>query len=176
MALKALLFEAVLDCPARERADERLPLVGYVADEAHRFVTSDPLHGEQSFLDTARSFGAMCVLACQSVASLEHALAHRGGSPAQSAAALSMLWGNTASKLVFRSTDPETAARVAALCPASPDIASVTRVRPLSTLATGECYALLADGRFERRQLERFAEPVHIKEADPCTTCTPPSR
>ena len=28
------------------------------------------------------------------------------------------------------------------------------RIRPLSTLAPGECYAALADGRFERRQLE----------------------
>ena len=31
--------------------------------------------GEQSFLDTCRSFGVLCVLACQSLSSLEHALA-----------------------------------------------------------------------------------------------------
>ena len=157
VALKALFFEAVLDCPERARSGDALPLVGYVADEAHRFLTSDPLHGEQSFLDTCRSFGAACVLACQSVASLEHALAHRGGSTAQNEGAVAMLWSNTASKLVFRSTDPHTAGRVAELCPYRPDIAGVTRVRPVSTLATGECYALLADGRFERRQLQGFA-------------------
>ena len=29
-------------------------------------------------------------------------------------------------------------------------------MRPISTLATGECYTVLADGRFERRQLEPF--------------------
>ena len=167
VALKALFFEAVLDDPVRARGGDALPLVGYVADEAHRFLTSDPLHGEQSFLDTCRSFGAMCVLACQSVASFEHALAHRGGSAALNEAAVSILWNNSASKLVFRSTDPHTAARVAELCPYRPDIAGVTRVRPVSTLGTGECYALLADGRFERRQLERFRAPEATAEAAP---------
>lgn len=181
VALKALFFEAVLESPERARAGSALPLVGYVADEAHRFLTSDPVHGEQSFLDTCRSFGAMCVLACQSVASFEHALAHRGGSPAQNKSAVAMLWSNTASKLVFRTTDPQTAARVGALCPLRPDIAGVTRVRPPGSLQTGECYALLADGRFERRALERFAPPdaapSHTgEETDPCTTCTPPRR
>ena len=131
VALKALFFEAVLDDDARIRAGPDLPLVGYVADEAHRFLTSDPLHGEQSFLDTCRSFGAMCVLACQSLASIEHALAHRGGTPAQNDSAVSILWNNTASKLVFRSTDPHTAERVSELCPLRPGIAGVTRVRPV---------------------------------------------
>ena len=70
VALKAAFFEAVLDDADRARGGKDLPLVGYVADEFHRFITSDPLHGEQSFLDTCRSFGAFCVLACQSVASL----------------------------------------------------------------------------------------------------------
>ena len=78
VALKAGYFEAVLDDADRAEGGADLPLVGYVADEFHRFVTSDPLHGEQSFLDTCRSFGAVCVLACQSVASIEHALAHGG--------------------------------------------------------------------------------------------------
>ena len=41
-------------------------------------------------------------------------------------------------------------------------IAGVTRVRPVSALATGECYAILADGRFERRRLHPFTphQPV----------------
>ena len=33
-------------------------------------------------------------------------------------------------------------------------LARVTEVRPLSSLAPGECYAVLADGRFARRQLD----------------------
>ena len=70
-----------------------------------------------------------------------------------------MLWTNTGTKLVFRSTDPQTAERVGELCPYQPGLAGVTRVRPVSTLAPGECYAVLADGRFERRQLDAFALP-----------------
>ena len=74
-ALKACFFEAVLNSRKRQEQGGRMPLVGYIADECHRFLTSDPMHGEQSFLDTCRSFGAFCVLACQSVSSLEFALA-----------------------------------------------------------------------------------------------------
>ena len=147
----------MLDDPDRARGGADLPLVGYVADEFHRFVTSDPLHGEQSFLDTCRSFGAFCLLACQSVASIEHALAHGGGTYEQDQSAIDVLWNNTASKLVFRSTDPKTATRLAELCPHRPGLAGVVEVRPVSTLGAGECYAVLADGRFERRQLEPFA-------------------
>ena len=155
-ALKAAFFEAVLNDPDRARGGGDLPLVGYVCDEFHRFVTSDRVHGEQSFLDTCRSFGAFCVLACQSVAGIEHALAGGGGSGARNEAAVSMLLTNTATKLVFRSTDPKTMEPLHALCPHHPGLDAVTRVRPLSTLAPGECYALLADGRFERRRLEPF--------------------
>ena len=161
IALKGLFFESVLDDPDRAGGGAGLPLVGYVADEFHRFATSDPLHGEQSFLDTCRSFGAFCLLACQSVASIEHALAHGGGTYAQDQSAIDILWNNTASKLVFRSTDPKTATRLADLSPHRPGLAGVVQVRPVSTLGAGECYAVLADGRFERRQLEPFVlEPA----------------
>ena len=57
-ALKAAFFKAVLNSPERVRRGGEMPLVGYVADECHRFVTSDEVHGEQSFPDTCRSFGA----------------------------------------------------------------------------------------------------------------------
>ena len=154
MSLKALFFEAVLSDPDRVRGGDDLPLVAYIADEFHRFVTSDPLHGEQSFLDTCRSFGAFCLLASQSVASIEHALVHRGGTWAQNDAGISIMWNNTATKLIFRSTDPNTTERVGNMYPGSRD--DLLRLRPLSTLRTGECYAALADGRFERQQLEPF--------------------
>ena len=159
--IKGLFFEAVLNDADRVRGGAELPLVGYVADECHRFITSDPVHGEQSFLDTCRSFGVACVLACQSVASLEHALAQRGGGYDQDRAAVSIMWNNTGSKLFFRSTDPQTARRVDELCPTYPGLTRVTYVRPLSALRPGECYAVLSDGRFERRQLEPVlaAEP-----------------
>ena len=167
IALKALFFESVLDDPDRAAGGAELPLVGYVADEFHRFATSDPLHGEQSFLDTCRSFGAFCLLACQSVASIEHALAHGAGTHAQDQSAIDILWNNTATKLVFRSTDPKTTRRLAELSPHRPGLAGVVEVRPVSTLGVGECYAVLSDGRFERRQLEPFA----LEPAAP----TPPS-
>ena len=166
ISLKAAFFEAVLDDPDRAQGGNDVPLVGYVADEFHRFITSDPLHGEQSFLDSCRSFGAFCVLASQSVASLEHALAHGGGSYRADESAVEILWNNTASKLVFRSTDPKTASRVNELCPYRPGLAAVVRVRPVSTLGTGECYAALADGRFERRQLAPF-NPEPAGNTDP---------
>ena len=155
-ALKAAFFEAVLNDPDRVRGGEDLPLAGYVCDEFHRFVTSDRVHGEQSFLDTCRSFGAFCVLACQSVAGIEHALAEGRGSGARNEAAVAMLLTNTATKLVFRSTDPKTMESLHTLCPSHPGLDPVTRARPLTTLAPGECYALLPDGRFERRRLDPF--------------------
>ena len=159
-ALKAAFFEAVLHDPDRARGCEDLPLVGYVADEFHRFVTSDRVHGEQSFLDTCRSFGAFCVLACQSVAGIEHALAAGAGSNTRNEAAVSMLMTNTATKLVFRSTDTKTLQPLHEWCPHHPGLDAVTRVRPPTTLAPGECYALLPDGRFERRRLEPFETPA----------------
>ena len=158
MALKALFFEAVLGDPDRLRGDPDVPLVAYLADECHRFVTSDRVHGEASFVDTARSFNTFCVLACQSVSSLEHALSHGAGSHTRNSSAIAMLWNNTGNKIVFRSTCPRTAQRIDDLAPYRPGLAGVTRVRPVSTLATGECYAVLADGRFERRQLLPFSD------------------
>ena len=152
--LKAKFFEAVFDDPVRASGAPDLPLLAYVADEFHQFVTSGALHGEASILDRCRSYGVSCVLACQSVASIEHAFAHGGGTYEQDRTAASILWTNTASKFVFRSGDPTTARRVDELCPYRPGLALVTQVRPLSTLSPGECYAALADGRFERRQLE----------------------
>ena len=152
--LKATFFESVFDDPDRRSGGAHLPLAAYVADEFHRFATGDAVHGEPSFLDACRSFGVLCVLACQSVASLEHALAERGGGGARDRAAVSVVWHNTGSKLFFRCTDPRTAERIDDACPIHPGLAPVTRVRPVASLAPGECYAVLADGRFERRQLD----------------------
>ncbi len=156
LVLKALFFEAVLSDPDRVAGDPTMPLVGYVADEFHRFVTSDVVHGEQSFLDTCRSFGAFCVLATQSVASIDHALSVGGGSETTNHTARKILWNNTASKFFFRSTDYDTAAALSTLCPVQPGLPCLTEMRPITNLVPGECYAALADGRLERHQLERF--------------------
>ena len=148
MALKASFFEAVLAEPARIEPRPDLPLVGYVADEFHRFVTSDAVHGEQSILDTCRSHGALCVLATQSTRSIAHALSLGGAGRDTNDASLDILLANTATKYLFRSTDAETAARVAALSHHRPGFAPAAAGRPLATLAPGECYVALADGRF----------------------------
>ena len=166
VALKALFFEAVLSCPDRVRGDPMVPLAMYIADEFQRYVTSDAVHGEQSFFDTCRSHRAACLVACQSVASLEHALSHGTGGARRDAAALAVLWTNTANKLVFRTTDLAVAHRLEGLCPHRPGLVDVVRARPPSTLGVGECYAALADGRFERRQLEPLVlEPIREAQA-----------
>lgn len=166
-ALKACFFEAVLNSRKRREQGGRMPLVGYIADECHRFLTSDPVHGEQSFLDTCRSFGAFCVLACQSVSSLEFALAAQGGDKTVNEAALAVLLNNTGTKLFFRSTDGRTQEHVETLCPHPQSGHKVTDVRPPMTLKPGECYAVLVDGRFERRQLEPYVADAEAPQPVP---------
>lgn len=61
-----------------------------------------------------------------------------------------------ANKLFFLSTDKALKDYMDYLCPSLPDLGQVTSVRPASTLQPDECYASLADGRFERRQLLPF--------------------
>lgn len=165
VALKAHYFEAVLADPDRARGCRDMPIVAYVADEFQRYVTSDLVHGEQSFFDTCRSYRAACVVACQSVASLAHALSLGGGDARRDEAALGMVWTNTATKLVFRTTDPETLRRLEDLCPQRRGFTDVVRARPPSVLAVGECYAALSDGRFERRQLEAHVLDCAKREA-----------
>ena len=156
-SLKALFFEAVLSDTTRQRRDHGRPLVAYIADEFHRFITSDKSHGEQSFLDTCRSFGAFCVLACQSTSNMSYVLRDiEGDSDKKVDAAVSILLNNTGTKLFFRTTDVATKEWVANLAPREPGAGSVVDARPLSTLAPGECYAVLVDGRFKRAQLKQW--------------------
>ena len=68
-----------------------------------------------------------------------------------------MLLANTASKLFFRSTDSVAQRYVRGISPLTPGRPNVADVRPLSTLRPRECYAVLADGRMERRRLDAFA-------------------
>ena len=155
-ACKSLFFEAVLDNEARRAPDSALPLAGYIADEFQRFVTADAVHGEQSFLDVCRAFGAFAVLACQSVASLRYALCDLEGDSDKRNSAIDIICNNTATKLFFRSTDEETVRRVRTVSPLVSGGHSVIDIRPLSNLKAGECYASFPDGRFERVQIEEY--------------------
>ena len=155
-ACKILFFESVLDNEERARNGEGMPLAAYIADEFQRFITADRVHGEQSFLDVCRSFGAFTVIACQSIASLHYALAAIEGDDSKRKSAIDIICNNTATKMFFRTTDKDTADRLDTICPAMTGGDLVTKIRPLSTLAAGECYASFPDGRFERIQLEAF--------------------
>ena len=155
-ACKVLFFESVLGNRERARNGEGMPLATYIADEFQRFITADRIHGEQSFLDVCRSFGAFTVIACQSIASLDYALCALERNADKRRSAIDIICNNTAAKLFFRTTDKDTSDRLDTICPDMPGGALVTRVRPLSTLAPGECYASLPDGRFERVQIDEF--------------------
>ena len=162
-ALKGAFFESVLASPARRDRGATMPMVCYIADEFHRFITSDSGHGEQSFLDRCRSFGGACVLATQSDASVRHALS-LAGEPSPDTA-IKILMTNTATKLVFRSTEEGVRTLLDGICPGI-GTNRVTAVRPPSSLQTGECYAALPDGRFERRYLRPFELPEREREPD----------
>ena len=159
-ALKAHFFESILKDPDRRKPGHNEPLVAYVADEFHRFVTSDPVHGEQSFLDTCRSFGVFCVLASQSTSSISHALHELGADDAVARAALSILSNNTGNKLFFRTTDQETMQWAGSLAPAMPGGQSVATLRPMSSLQPGECFAVLVNGLVKRAQLRPWLPPA----------------
>lgn len=154
--LKAVFFETVLGDVQRQENGADMPLVAYVADEFHRFITSDRVHGEQSFFDTCRSFGAFCVVASQSMSSLHHAL---GGDSYtnKDAKAVEILLNNTGTKLFFRTTDRALHEMIDRLCPLTPSLPKVTQVRPPSTLRPGECYAVVTDGRFLRCRIDLTA-------------------
>ena len=155
-ACKALYFDAILGDEERTREGTKMRLVGYIADEFQRFITADRMHGEQSFLDTCRSFGAFAVMATQSMAGLEYALCDFEKDVDKRRSALKIILNNTGTKIFFRSTDQDTAELVSHICPEGRDGRKVVGFRPLSTLSVGECYASLPDGRFERVQLSAF--------------------
>ncbi len=160
--LKAAFFSAALRSEKRTRPDHGLPLAAYIADECHRFITCDPSHGEQSFLDTCRSYGVYCVLACQSIHSLRFALSCDSGSTLTVDAPVNSLLANTGTKLVFRTSDWETQNELDRFCPGRPGEPKVTHLRPATGLEPGEVYASLVDGRFDRCQLEQWV-PDNIR-------------
>ena len=136
-ALKAKFFEAVFS-----RENLARP-VAYVCDEAQRFITQDAESGEQNFLDRCRAYRAICVLASQSLASIEHEL----GSDNAACTALDIISSNTPTKLVMRTTDIRTIDWLRTILP-SPDTEGphVVDVRRPSQLRVGEAYSIFADG------------------------------
>jgi hypothetical protein len=87
----------------------------------------------------------MVVLSTQSIASLKVRLE---GSAAFAGSALQVMLNNCGNALYFRSSDIATQESVQARIPDCPMAGRphVIKVRPLTSLATGSCYALRADG------------------------------
>ncbi|WP_158558899.1 TraM recognition domain-containing protein [Rhodoferax lacus] len=138
-ALKAKFFEAVF---ARENLERP---VAYVCDEAQRFVTQDPESGEQNFLDRCRAYRAICVLASQSLSSMEHEL----GSDNAACTALDIISSNTPTKFILRTTDTRTIDWLRSILP-GPDTQGphVVDVRRPAQLRVGEAYSVFADGHW----------------------------
>jgi hypothetical protein len=127
-------------CDVLARQDMAIP-VGYVADEFQRFITSDRETGEQSFLDRCRAYRVNCVLATQSLASLEHALIQNGeNSPAL---VVDIIVANSPTKLIYRSSDTRTVQALQQWLPPAPHgRAHVAEVRPPAQLPVGLAYYL----------------------------------
>lgn len=147
-SLKTKFFQATF-----RRLNKRRP-VFYICDEFQRFITSDSDSGDQSFLDRCRAFRAVCVLATQSLASLQHTLSAYGD-PKLGDSALDIVLNNTGNKLFFRNTDINTVDRLGKLLPTNPlGGPHVVSQRPLATLSVGECYYVMSDGSWGRTRVE----------------------
>jgi hypothetical protein len=137
--LKSKFFEFAFQRPNKVR-----PFF-YVVDEAHRFLTSGAQDGEQSLLDRCRAYRTGVVLATQSIASMMYRLEQSMGG---SKNALHMILNNCGNALYFRTPDIQTQDNLMQRIPGPPvpDRPHVIRVRPLTSLGVGNCYALRCDG------------------------------
>ena len=138
--LKAKFFEF-----AFERESKARPFF-YVVDEAHRFLTAGAQDGEQGLLDRCRAYRTGVVLATQSLAAMTNRLeqAHAGKS------ALAMILNNCGNALYFRTPDIETQENLQQRIPGPPvpGRPHVIKVRPLTSLGVGQCYALRCNGEW----------------------------
>lgn len=145
--IKSKIFETVF-----YRSDKQRPVI-YVCDEFQRFVTNDPISGEQSFLDRCRAYRTICILATQSIASLAYALSRSGN--LATTTSIDIIMTNTGNKLFFRSTDVMVMNKLRELIPSPslPDKKHILEVRPPATLTVGECYYVFSSGLWGRKRV-----------------------
>lgn len=146
-ALKTHFFRATMSRQNRERG------VGYVVDEAHKYLSVD----EASWVDVCRAYRGITCFATQSIASIRLALATQDSDLSSEAlgAAIQVLATNLSNKFFFRSSDMATRDLLRSLIPVPPGMGPhVVDVRPPTTLKVGECYALTANGEWSRRQVK----------------------
>jgi len=147
---------------AFERENKVRPFF-YVVDEAHRFLTAGEQDGEQSLLDRCRAFRTGVVLATQSIASMAYRLE---ACPAGGKNALQMILNNCANAMYFRTADIQTQENLQQRIPLPPvaNHPHVVKVRPLTSLGVGHCYALRCNGRWGLFQVHvpKAAEKVKL--------------
>jgi hypothetical protein len=130
-ALKSAFFRCTM-----QRKDMNRP-IGLVYDEAQRFITTDEETGEHTFLDRCRAYKVITVMATQSIAALQAAVASKPGSRG----ALESILVNTPTKVCFRTNDVAALQVMKGFIPGDPSGAGhVLQARPPSTLRVGECY------------------------------------
>jgi len=157
--VKARFFAEVL-----ARSDMMRP-VGYVADEFQRFITADRDTGEQSFLDRCRAYRVNCVLATQSLASIEHALTQSG--EASPRLAVDIIVANSPTKVIYRSVDSITQQSLREWIPPAPGGRShIVDVRPVAQLPTGLAY-FMCNGNWGLYRYNKLANPAPL---NPCST------
>ncbi|MBV5347668.1 hypothetical protein JZU46_05585 [bacterium] len=151
--ITARLVKSRFFADALARRDMKQP-VGYVADEFQRFITADRDTGEQSFMDRCRAYRVTCVVATQSLSSIEHALIQGGESSPR--LAVEIIVANSPTKIIYRSIDSSTHNALKEWIPPAPEgRRHVVDIRPPAQLATGSAY-YLCDGvwgmhRYEKR-------------------------
>jgi hypothetical protein len=138
----------------------------YVVDEAQRFITAGAQDGEHNLLDRCRAFRTGVVLATQSIASLACRLQGAAGGGRN---ALQMILNNCANALYFRTTDIETQNNLMQRIPAAPvpNRPHVVKVRPLSSLGVGNCYALRSDGSWGIFQVKLEEKRAAVASGSP---------
>jgi hypothetical protein len=136
---------------AFERENKVRPFF-YVVDEAHRFLTCGTEDGEQSLLDRCRAYRTGVVLATQSIASMAYKL----GQGDRNRVALDMLLNNCGNGLYFRTPDIQTKENLAERIPLPPvqGRPHILKVRPLTSLGVGQCYALRCNGSWGLFQVQ----------------------
>jgi hypothetical protein len=156
---------------AFERENKVRPFF-YVVDEAHRFLSAGAEDGEQSLLDRCRAYRTGVVLATQSVAAIAYRLEQCPGGKN----AMDMLLNNCGNAMYFRTPDIRTQENVGQRIPGAPvpGRPHVVKVRPLTSLGVGNCYALRCNGTWGLFQvhLPKTAEkPGNTAGADAPDLC-----
>jgi hypothetical protein len=152
---------------AFERRNKVRPFF-YVVDEAHRFLSCGEEDGEQSLLDRCRAYRTGVVLATQSIASIAYKL---GQNDRNSVNALNMLLNNCGNAMYFRTPDIQTKENLTERIPLPPVSGRphILKVRPLTSLGVGQCYALRCNGSWglfqvhlpEEKEISEQRDEVH---------------